>query len=84
LLAKARLVQQIRQAIAERKLTQVRAAEILGLDQPKVSALVRGRTTGYTLERLFRFLNLLGRTVEIAVRPASHRAAPATTVVIAG
>src|SRR5436305_12961790 len=68
-LAKAELVQRIRVLIAERKLTQAKAAELLGLDQPKVSALIRGRVEGYTLDRLFRFLNALGQRVEITVRP---------------
>jgi predicted XRE-type DNA-binding protein len=68
-LAKAELVQRIRDLIAERKLTQVKAAKLLGLDQPKVSALVRGRVEGYSIDRLFRFLNALGQRVEITVRP---------------
>src|SRR6058998_2728990 len=69
-LAKAELVQRIRDVIAERKLTQAKAAGLLGLDQPKVSALVRGRVEGYSIDRLFRFLNALGQRVEIAVRPS--------------
>ena len=68
-LAKAELVRRIRDVIAERKLTQAKAAELLGLDQPKVSALVRGRVAGYTIDRLFRFLIALGQRVEITVRP---------------
>jgi predicted XRE-type DNA-binding protein len=68
-LAKAELVQCIRGLIAERKLTQAKAAELLGIDQPKVSALVRGRVEGYTIDRLFRFLTALGQRVEITVRP---------------
>ena len=68
-LAKAQLVQRIRDLIAERKLTQAQAAELLGLDQPKVSALVRGRVRGYTIDRLFRFLTALGQRVEITIRP---------------
>jgi predicted XRE-type DNA-binding protein len=72
-LAKAELVQHIRALIADRRLTQAKAAELLGLDQPKVSALVRGRVEGYSLDRLFRFLNALGQRVEIAVRPAAGR-----------
>ena len=70
-LVKAELVQRIRDLIAERKLSQVKAAELLGLDQPKVSALVRGRVEGYSIDRLFKFLNALGQQVEITVRPAS-------------
>lgn len=70
-LAKAQLVQRIREIIADRKLTQAKAAEVLWLDQPKVSALMRGRVEGYSIDRLFRFLNALGQRVEITVRPNS-------------
>jgi predicted XRE-type DNA-binding protein len=69
-LAKAELVRRIRDLIAERGLTQANAAALLGLDQPKVSALVRGRVEGYSIDRLFRFLNALGQRVEISVRPS--------------
>jgi predicted XRE-type DNA-binding protein len=72
LLAKAELVQRIVDIIAERKLTQVRAAKLLGIDQPKVSALLRGKLDGFSTDRLFRFLNALGRDVEIVIRPAKH------------
>jgi predicted XRE-type DNA-binding protein len=72
-LAKAQLVRHIRELIAERNLTQAKAAELLGLDQPKVSALVRGRVEGYSIDRLFRFLNALGQRVEISVRPSAKR-----------
>jgi predicted XRE-type DNA-binding protein len=71
-LAKAELVRRIRDLIAERKLTQAKAAQALRLDQPKVSALVRGCVQGYSIERLIRFLNALGQRVEIAVRPTAN------------
>src|SRR5690242_2792141 len=80
-LAKAELVQRIRRLIEERKLTQVKAAKLLGLDQPKVSALVRGRVEGYSIDRLFRFLNALGQEVEITVRPAAKPSAETRVVV---
>jgi predicted XRE-type DNA-binding protein len=70
LLAKAQVVQRICDIIAERKLTQTRAATLLGIDQPKISALMRGKLDGFSLDRLFRFLNALGRDVEIVIRPA--------------
>ncbi len=79
-LAKAELVQRIRDLIAERKLTQAKAAELLGLDQPKVSALVRGRVEVYTIDRLFRFLNALGQRVEITVLPNGKN--PGTRLVV--
>ncbi len=72
LLAKATLVQQIRDLIEHRKLTQAKAAGLLGLDQPKISALCSGRTDGYSIDRLFKFLNLLGQDVEIRVRPMAN------------
>ena len=80
-LAKAELVQRIRELIEERKLTQVRAAKLLGLDQPKVSALVRGRVEGYSIGRLFRFLTALGQRVEITVRPNAGKAEASAVVV---
>ena len=80
-LAKAELVQCIRDLIAERKLTQMKAAELLGLDQPQVSSLVRGRVEGYSIDRLFRFLNALGQRVEITVRPNPNNTEPCAVVV---
>ena len=75
-LAKAKLASRICQVIEERGLTQTEAAKILGLDQPKVSALVRGKLSGFSADRLFRFLNDLGQEIEITIRPArraNHR-----------
>jgi len=54
--------------IARRGLTQTAAAEVLQIDQPKVSALVRRRLAGFSLDRLVRFLVLLGCDVEIVVK----------------
>src|SRR5438093_2532855 len=80
-LAKAELVQRLRDVIAERKLTQAKAADLLGLDQPKVSALVRGRVEGYSIDRLFRLLNALGQRVEITVRPNPNNIEASAVVV---
>jgi predicted XRE-type DNA-binding protein len=80
-LAKAELVRRIRDLIGERKLTQAKAAKLLGLDQPKVSALVRGQVEGYSLDRLFRFLNVLGQQIEITVRPRAGRPSSQSLVV---
>ena len=67
-LAKAELTGKIAQIIEAKGLTQAAAAKILGVDQPKVSALLRGNLTGFSTERLIKFLNALGRDVEIVVR----------------
>ena len=68
MLAKAELAQKITSIIQRRRLTQAQASDLLGVDQPKVSALKRGRLSGFSLERLVRFLILLGRDVEIVVK----------------
>jgi predicted XRE-type DNA-binding protein len=67
-LAKAELATQIASAITERRLTQTRAAELLGVNQADVSDLVRGKLKGFSTDRLLRFLNALGRDIEIVVR----------------
>src|SRR3990172_6294687 len=67
-LAKAELTAKIAQIIDAKGLTQAAAAKVLGIDQPKVSALLRGKLTGFSTERLVKFLNTLGRDVEIVVR----------------
>ena len=67
-LAKAELANKISVLIQERKLTQAKAAKLLGIDQPKVSMLLRGRLTGFSLERLMRFLLLLGQDIKITVQ----------------
>ncbi len=84
LLAKATLAHRIHVLLAERKLTQRKAARILGIDQPKVSALIRGRLEGFSLERLCRFLNLLGQNIELVVRPKRNDEDRGRTYVKAG
>lgn len=69
-LAKAELANKISVLIQERKLTQAKAAKLLGIDQPKVSMLLRGRLTGFSIERLMRFLLLLGQDIKISVQPS--------------
>jgi len=66
--AKSDLSIQIYETIKKRKLTQKEAAKIMGIDQPKVSDIVRGKLSKYTLDRLIRFLRLLGRDIEIRVK----------------
>jgi predicted XRE-type DNA-binding protein len=68
-LIKAGLVVRIERIIRGRKLTQAAAAELLGVDQPKVSAMLAGQFRGYSVERLMRFLVALGHDVEIVVKP---------------
>lgn len=69
-LAKAELALAIAQVIKERGLTQREAAALMGIDQPKVSHILRGRLADFSTERLMRFLIGLGRDVEIVIRAA--------------
>ncbi|MBI4207471.1 MAG: XRE family transcriptional regulator [Betaproteobacteria bacterium] len=68
-LAKADLAIAIAREIESRGLTQAEAADLLGVAQPDISNLMRGRLSGYSIERLTRLLNALGRDVEIRIHP---------------
>ena len=74
MLLKAHLVHQISTILEKRGLTQAQAAELLSIDQPKVSHLLRGHLRGFSTGRLTRFLNALGQDVEIVVRPMPRTA----------
>ncbi len=76
-LAKSRLAQHISELIEQQDLTQVQAAELLGIDQPKISKLLRGQLREFSTDRLFRFLNALNQDVEIVIKekPRSRRKA---------
>lgn len=70
MLAKAELARHISAIVQKRGLTQTEAAKLLGVSQPKVSALYRGRLTDFSIDRLMRFLVALGQSVNITVGPA--------------
>jgi predicted XRE-type DNA-binding protein len=74
-LIKAGLVAKIERIIRQRALTQESAAQAMGIDQPKVSAMLSGQFRGYSVERLMRFLVALGHDVEIVVKPRKRGAA---------
>lgn len=67
-LTKAQLASHIRQVIKRRRLTQVAAAAVMGIDQPKVSALLNRRLANFSSDRLMRLLTALGQDVDITVR----------------
>ncbi len=68
-LLKAQLVREIRDILKRRKLTQAKAADLLGLKQPDVSALITGRVHKFSLERLLRCVRRLDRDVVMVIRP---------------
>jgi predicted XRE-type DNA-binding protein len=78
LLLKGKLTLQLHHRIQNLGLTQTQAAKQLGISQPEVCRLMKGRFTGFSAERLIALLNALEMDVEIVVRPrppkqVSHR-----------
>ena len=67
-LAKAQLATHIERAIKRRRLTQAKAAALMGIDQPKVSALLNGRLDGFSSDRLMRLLVRLGQDIDVTVK----------------
>lgn len=64
---KAQLALKIAELVKRKGWTQARTAEVIGLDQPKVSHLLRGRLSGFSADRLFAILNRLGHSVEVRI-----------------
>lgn len=76
-LLKAQIVLAIGNVIRQRDLTQEAAARIMGLRQPDVSKLLKGRFEGFSLERLISFVLALGHPIRITVDAANKNYAPA-------
>jgi len=75
-LVKAKLARLIARTIEAKEMTQSEAADLLGIDQPKVSNLARGKLAGFSIDRLFRFLTLLGSDIEIVVKDSTKQNQP--------
>lgn len=82
MLVKAQLVHKISEIIRSRGLTQVEAAKILGLTQPKLSGILRGKFRGVSERKLIDCLTSLGRDVEIVVKDAPRRGASGKLTVV--
>ncbi|MFZ4537677.1 helix-turn-helix domain-containing protein [Propionivibrio sp.] len=72
MLVKAQLATKIGEIIKRRKLTQIQAAEMLGIPQPKLSNMLRGQFRGISETKMIDCLTRLGRNVEIVVKSASR------------
>jgi predicted XRE-type DNA-binding protein len=72
-LAKAQLASHVREVIHRSRLSQAAAATAMGITRPKVSALLNGRLTKFSSERLIRLLTRLGQDVEIVLRSTARR-----------
>lgn len=81
---KLRLAYAINLIIEQRRLTQAAAGEVLGINQPKISALLHYKLEGFSVERLMTFLTALDRDVEISIkRKPQSRATGRISVVAA-
>jgi predicted XRE-type DNA-binding protein len=80
--AKLRLAYALNQVLEAQKLSQADAAKVLGLTQPKISALRHYKLAGFSLERLMNLLTALDQDVEIVIRrkPRSRKAARISVV----
>jgi len=74
MLVKAQLAQKIGEIMKSRRLTQVAAAELFGMSQPKLSGLLRGQFRGISEAKMLDCLSRLGRDVQIVVAfQTNHR-----------
>ncbi len=83
MLVKAGLAHEIGEIIKSRRLTQQRAAELLGMPQPKLSEMLRGKFRGISQAKMIECLNRLGRDVDIVVKKNKRRSLGHTHVVVA-
>ena len=81
-LARAQVMARIADMIRERGLTQQRAAVLLGIPQSKVSCLMNGKLSMFSLDHLFELLNALDRDVEIIIKPKAKAEKFATTQIL--
>ncbi len=72
-MAKSQLAAEILRIVQRRRLTQAEAAKLLGIRQPKISELLRGRLDGFSTDRLLRFIIRLGYDVQIKLSKARAR-----------
>ena len=72
MMVKAGLAEKIGEIIKNRRLTQMEAALILGMSQPKLSSMLRGQFHGISETKMLQCLNKLGRDIQIVVRKANR------------
>jgi predicted XRE-type DNA-binding protein len=80
--AKRRLAYALNQMLEQRNLSQAEAAKVLGVTQPKISALRNYKLAGFSVERLMNLLTALDQDIEIVIKrkPRSRRAARISVV----
>jgi predicted XRE-type DNA-binding protein len=66
--AKAMLMSKVASVLASKKMNQTEVAKLLGIDQPRVSALKNGKLSLFSTAKLMEFLTVLGNDVDIVVK----------------
>jgi predicted XRE-type DNA-binding protein len=80
--ARAQIMFLISDIIRKQGLTQKKAAEILGIPQPKVSCLMNGKLSNFSMDHLFELLNALDNDVEIIIKPKTKEEKSASTHIL--
>ena len=78
-LVRAQVMSRIAEILKDHGLTQKKAAAILGIPQSKISCLMNGKLSMFSLDHLFELLNALDRDVEIIIKPKTEQEKSATT-----
>ena len=81
-MARAQIMSRIAEIIKKRGLTQKAAAELLDIPQSKVSCLINGKLSMFSMDHLFELLNALDRDVQIIIKPKTKYEKVATTHVL--
>ena len=81
-LARAQIMSRIAEIIQERHLTQKEASELLDIPQSKISCLVNGKLSMFSLDHLLVLLNKLDRDVDIIIKPKTKQERSASTHVL--
>ena len=82
-LARSQMMSRITEIIKERKLTQKEAAKILGIPQSKVSCLMNGKLSMFSLDLLLQLLNALDKDVDIIIKPKEEKRATTHVLMVA-
>ena len=71
---RAKMMMALADYIQERKITQARAARVMGVSQPRISDLVRGKIGLFTIDTLVNMVTAAGLKVEVSISAGRPRA----------
>ncbi len=64
---RAALMRAVEEELAKKNMTQVQAAKLLGVSQPRISDLKRGKIHLFTIDMLVNMLTMLGKPVSLVI-----------------